>query len=71
MKITVKQLTRGAVIGALYTVLTLILAPISFGAVQFRVSEALTVLPFIMPEGVKLRQTACKTVYGSDRPEKL
>lgn len=52
MKITVKQLTRGAVIGALYTVLTLILAPISFGAVQFRVSEALTVLPFIMPEAV-------------------
>ncbi|MBE7092163.1 MAG: QueT transporter family protein [Clostridiales bacterium] len=52
MKITVKQLTRGAVVGALYTVLTLLLAPISFGALQFRVSEALTVLPFIMPEAV-------------------
>lgn len=52
MKITVKQLTRGAVVGALYTVLTLLLAPISFGAIQFRVSEVLTVLPFIMPEAV-------------------
>lgn len=52
MKITVKQLTRGAVIGALYVVLTLILAPFSFGAMQLRVSEALTVLPFIMPEAV-------------------
>ena len=52
MKFTVKQLTRGAVIGALYVVLTLILAPFSFGAMQLRVSEALTVLPFIMPEAV-------------------
>ncbi len=52
MKITVKQLTRGALIAALYTVTTLLLAPISFGALQFRVSEVLTVLPFIMPEAV-------------------
>lgn len=52
MRVTVKQLTRGAVIGALYVVLTLILAPFSFGAMQLRVSEALTVLPFIMPEAV-------------------
>lgn len=52
MKISVKQLSRGAIIGALYTVTTLLLAPISFGAIQFRVSEVLTVLPFIMPEAV-------------------
>lgn len=52
MKITVKQLVRGAIIAALYATLTLFLAPISFGSVQFRVSEVLTVLPFIMPEAV-------------------
>ena len=52
MKFTVKQLTRGAVIGALYVVLTLVLAPFSFGAMQLRISEVLTVLPFIMPEAV-------------------
>ncbi len=52
MKFTVKQLTRGAVIGALYVVLTLVLAPFSFGAIQLRISEVLTVLPFIMPEAV-------------------
>ncbi len=52
MKITVKQLVRGAVIAALYTVLTTLTAPISFGPIQFRISEALTVLPFIMPEAV-------------------
>lgn len=41
----VKQLAKGALIGALYAVLTIV-APISMGAVQFRVSEALTVLPY-------------------------
>ena len=38
-----------AVIAAAYAVLTILLAPISYGPVQFRVSEALTVLPFLMP----------------------
>ena len=40
---------RGAAIAAIYAALTLALAPISYGAVQVRVSEALTVLPFFMP----------------------
>ena len=52
MKITVKQLVRGALIAALYAALTIFLAPISFGSIQFRLSEVLTVLPFIMPEAV-------------------
>ena len=43
---------QSAVIGALYAALTLLLAPISFGAVQFRVSEALTVLPIFTPAAV-------------------
>ena len=38
-----------AVVAAAYAALTIALAPISYGAVQFRVSEALTVLPFFMP----------------------
>ena len=38
-----------AVIAAAYAALTILLAPISYGPVQFRVSEALTVLPFLMP----------------------
>lgn len=38
-----------AVAAAAYAVLTLILAPISYGAVQFRVSEALCILPFFLP----------------------
>lgn len=36
----------------MYAVLTISLAPISYGPVQFRVSEALTLLPFYLPEAV-------------------
>ncbi len=41
-----------AMIAAIYTVTSLALAPISFGSVQFRISEALTLLPVLMPEAV-------------------
>ena len=45
-------LTRAAIIAALYVVLTLIFAPISYGEVQVRISEALTVLPFFTPAAI-------------------
>lgn len=47
-----KRLARGAAITALYVVITYFLAPVSFGPVQFRAAEALTVLPIIFPEAV-------------------
>lgn len=40
-----QRLTQGAVIAALYVALTLVFAPISFGPMQLRVAEALTILP--------------------------
>ncbi len=43
------RIAASAVVAAAYAALTVALAPISYGAVQFRVSEALTVLPFLMP----------------------
>ena len=51
-KITVQQLTRAAIAGALYAVLTLLSSAfgIAYGPVQFRLSEALCVLPFLFPE---------------------
>lgn len=52
MKLTVKKLTISSVIAALYAALTLILAPISFGAVQCRISEALCVLPIFTPYAI-------------------
>jgi len=39
------KVTQGAIIAALYVVLTVVFAPISFGPIQFRISEALTVMP--------------------------
>ena len=39
------ELAQGAIIAALYVVLTLVFAPISFGSAQLRVAEALTILP--------------------------
>lgn len=47
-----KRLTRGAMIAGLYIVITYILAPVSFGPLQFRAAEALTVLPIIYPEAI-------------------
>ena len=41
---------EAVVIGALYAVVTLILAPISYGNIQCRVSEALCILPWFFPE---------------------
>lgn len=39
-------LSYGAVIAAVYVVLTVIFQPISFGPVQFRIAEALCILPY-------------------------
>lgn len=44
-----QRLVSAAIIGALYAVLTMVLAPISYGPVQCRVSEALCILPFFLP----------------------
>lgn len=52
MKITTKHITISALIAALYTALTLFLAPISFGMIQIRISEALTVLPAVYPPSI-------------------
>ena len=41
---------RTAVIAALYAVLTVAIAPLSYGPVQFRFAECLTVLPLFFPE---------------------
>lgn len=48
----VKWITEGAVIAALYVVLTLVFAPISFGPVQVRVAEALCIMPMFTPAAV-------------------
>ena len=45
-------LVQAAAIAAVYVVLTLVFAPFSYGEVQVRISEALTILPFFTPAAV-------------------
>lgn len=42
-----KTFTKVAMIAAVYTVVTLVLAPVSYGNIQVRLSECLTMLPMI------------------------
>lgn len=42
-----KTFMRVAMIAAIYTVLSLVLAPLSFGPIQVRIAEGLTLLPLV------------------------
>jgi len=44
-----KRIVIVAMVAAVYAVVTIVLAPISYGAVQFRISEALTLITFFNP----------------------
>ena len=48
----VQFMTQAAMIAAIYVVLCIVFEPISYGAIQTRVAEALTVLPFFTPAAV-------------------
>ena len=45
-------IVQAAAIAAIYVVLTVVFAPLSFGEVQVRFAEALTVLPFFTPAAI-------------------
>jgi len=50
--LTTRSLCVSALIAALYAALTLLLAPISYGNIQCRISEAMTVLPILLPQSI-------------------
>lgn len=50
--LTTRSLCVSAVIAALYAAMTLLLAPISYGPIQLRLSEAMTLLPILLPQAV-------------------
>jgi len=54
-----RTLTRAAIIASLYAALTLLLAPISYGEIQIRLSESLTLLPVLLPEAVPALAIGC------------
>ncbi|HHW22590.1 MAG TPA: QueT transporter family protein [Clostridiaceae bacterium] len=52
MKLSPKSIIQSAMIAAIYSVFTIILGSFGFGPVQFRIAEALTVLPAVMPSSI-------------------
>lgn len=48
----IKYLLQAAIIAAAYSALTIALMPFSYGIMQVRVSEALTILPYYTPAAI-------------------
>ena len=59
-------LVRVAMVAAIYVVLNIIFAPISYGPIQARIAEALVVLPFIDPSAIMGLFLGCilANIYG-------
>ena len=57
-------MTQAAMIAAIYVVLCLVFEPISYGAIQTRVAEALTVLPFFTPAAIPGLFIGCLIANG-------
>ena len=46
------RIAHGAIIAAVYVVLCIIFEPISYGPIQFRIAEALTIMPLFTPAAI-------------------
>lgn len=49
---SINYIVQAALIAGIYAVITIALSPLSYGPVQIRASEALTVLPALTPAGI-------------------
>lgn len=58
-RFSVQRLTLAAVIAAAYAGLTLLLPIPQYGPIQFRVAEAMTLLPFLFPEAIPGLAVGC------------
>lgn len=52
IKFSAKQIAYTSIIAALYVGLTFAVLPLAHGAIQFRLSEALTILPALFPAAI-------------------
>lgn len=66
----IKYITKAGLIAAIYCVLTLVLAPWGYGAIQCRIAEAMTILPFLMPEAIPGLLVGCffANIFGGYGP---
>ena len=69
-RFTPRQLATAGIIAAVYAVLTLALPIPQYGPIQFRVAEAMTVLPFLFPEAIPGLTVGCflANLLGSPMP---
>ncbi len=56
---TTKRFTQIAMIAAVYAVISVVLTPLSYGPVQVRIAEALTMLPLIWKPAVPALTIGC------------
>ncbi|MFV0497168.1 MAG: QueT transporter family protein [Candidatus Fimivivens sp.] len=65
-KISSRNLARCAMIAALYATISIVFLPLTFGAVQARMSEALTLLPVLTTLGIPGVTLGCliTNIYG-------
>lgn len=59
MSFPTKKLVRAGIIAALYVLLSLAVFPVASGAIQFRASEALTLLPILYAEAIPALAVGC------------
>lgn len=52
MKLSISSFVKIALIAAIYSTVSLVLAPFSFGNIQVRVAEGLSLLPILSPLGI-------------------
>ena len=57
-------MTQAAMIAAIYVVLTYVFAPFSFGEVQIRIAEALTILPAFTPAAIPGLFVGCFCIFS-------
>ena len=69
-RFTSRYIAQGAIIAALYIAITVAFAPISFGYLQVRISEALTILPMFTEAAVPGLFIGCilANLLGSGAP---
>lgn len=62
----VQDISWIGIISALYVVITIVFAPISYGPIQVRISEALTLLPFFDPRAIYALFLGClfSNIFG-------
>ena len=51
-KLDTKFIVKAGIIAAIYAVVTLVFSGLSYGPVQYRISEAMTILPMFIPEAI-------------------